>query len=183
MPNDVEQIFQEYQPGFVIEVFLVQKKAPPYPGLMLLWYSTGNMEYMLYACPQCDAILPPDYETVPGPDKKTPYVKCLKCKAFIPDEGLKTSIGFRWGVQRLSAEIAHWFYQTERQAGIRLRRYKSQKDMKEALKHFGTSKYTDLLREARSSGQEQVFYSNERIMEDIGGSGDVVNAIKKFLSA
>lgn len=188
----MRKVMQQYEPerGYVVEVFLLQSGVPPYAGTLLVWFCDGSTEAMVYSCPYCDKVFPPDYTlTCQAGDglvaaDSLPYWRCPGCERVVHDGDMRTNLSFRLTPQNLAVTLAYWFEKCDRQATLRIRRFKSSSTFRSAMEELGTTKYQDRLRQARSQkSQEWVVYPLSRITKDLSSGADPVHTIEGFVKA
>lgn len=172
-------------PDIIIEVYLLQRGQPPYPGRMHIRYSNRNsMEVTAYQCPDCGALFPDEYPKATLVGNPEPLVQCQDCSKIFPEGALQTHLSFRWYIEHLAQELAYLVNRVGRVASVRLYRYKSKKTFRTATSLIGSTQSRDLLRFARSDkAQEWIEYSQERLGNDLASGQDMVTALKAFLTA
>lgn len=188
----MRKVKQGYKPerGYVVEMFILQSGTSPYVGMLLLWYCDGSTDAMAYSCPLCDGVFPPDYQescklgTGLASIDGLPIWKCPSCEKPVNDGDLRTSISFRLTPQNLAVTLAYWFEKCDRDATLRIRRFKSDSTFRSALQDVGTTRYKDKLQHARSQkAQEWVVYPLSRITKDLSAGADLVHTIEGFVKA
>jgi predicted RNA-binding Zn-ribbon protein involved in translation (DUF1610 family) len=170
---------------YSIEVFLLdQKKLDDQPsGLIVVWAVNAVGDRSLtYMCPQCGHLYPPGYTQLIHAETKEEFVKCPDCGALMPDMLLQSSYGFKAELSQVATQMAEIYEKAQRNASVRLRRFKSNKTYHDTISAVKTTQYEDMLHKSRSdSAQEWIDYPAERVQQDVGLGAEAVKVFHNFL--
>jgi len=177
------------KPMYCIEVYLLEtnpgstEHTPS--GVMMVWAVNAIGDRAItYMCSKCGHLFPPGYEVLINAETKDEWTSCPSCGLLVPDAMLQTSYGFKTALPKIAAQVAEIYECSNRNASVRLRRYKSKIGFDEAIANVATTKYWDMLAHARSAeAQEWIDYPADHIHRDLLSGQDTTTLFTNFLRA